>query len=263
VSKAATAGQEYGLPDSKYKIVRDLEKNFATCVKSLGRQQRDPQTRLFSGPSLYFHVQAMRRRRELGSVGRAINDPRFLEYLYATLAAWGLHRMGSGDRNKTRLREFREFADSLKKCEKQITALEGTNLVDIRTKVEFEKTSNLIWAILKRLRLGMGETRVVSGTKALHHLLPNLVPPVDRAYTIRFCHIQQPSAKRDERVFHGVFRMLWALARECRGRLASRQRCRGLRLPCAMSTSATKLLDDAIIGYVLRGRKKGKRRGQG
>jgi len=47
------------------------------------------QAEVFSGPSLYFHQRALATRNEPSS-------PKYLEYVYATLSAWGMHRMGSG-----------------------------------------------------------------------------------------------------------------------------------------------------------------------
>ena len=39
---------------------------------------------------LEFHLDKIRKRRELGSVKAAISDLRFLERLYQTLPAWGI-----------------------------------------------------------------------------------------------------------------------------------------------------------------------------
>src|SRR5579863_1062781 len=53
---------------------------------------------LFTGPSLHFHHQTLARRRDLGcSVQACLNSDSFFESLYATLASWGLHRMGQGN----------------------------------------------------------------------------------------------------------------------------------------------------------------------
>ena len=42
------------------------------------------------------------------------------------------------------------------------------------------------WAIMASLRVGIGPTLLVANSKALHHLLPGLIPPIDRNYTLRF-----------------------------------------------------------------------------
>ena len=47
-------------------------------------------TNLFVGPSLYFHQKA------LECYEKEFLSDRHLEYVYATLVAWGMHRMGPG-----------------------------------------------------------------------------------------------------------------------------------------------------------------------
>lgn len=48
----------------------------------------------FPGPSLYFHLRAINRRREHHPAASLLEDSLFLEYVYAVLPAWGMHRMG-------------------------------------------------------------------------------------------------------------------------------------------------------------------------
>jgi hypothetical protein len=48
----------------------------------------------FPGPGLYFHERAIERRRTHDSVQGLLRDRCFLEYVYAVLPAWGMHRMG-------------------------------------------------------------------------------------------------------------------------------------------------------------------------
>src|SRR6476660_1425763 len=57
----------------------------------------------FGGPSLYFHRRALDTRRSPASL-------QHLEYVYATLASWGMHRMGAGG---SKMRAFDVFRDSV------------------------------------------------------------------------------------------------------------------------------------------------------
>jgi hypothetical protein len=45
-------------------------------------------SRLFTGPSVYFHYRSLERLRHHNSPVEAIRDDLFLESLYATLASW-------------------------------------------------------------------------------------------------------------------------------------------------------------------------------
>lgn len=43
-----------------------------------------------------------------------------------------------------------------------------------------------LWDIIVALRSSTSNSRLVSGSKTLHHVLPALMPPIDREYTFRF-----------------------------------------------------------------------------
>ncbi|MGH6869443.1 MAG: hypothetical protein ACREDA_11370, partial [Methylocella sp.] len=58
---------------------------------------------IFGGPSLYFHLKSL-------EAARAQALQAFTEYVYATLAAWGMHRMGPGG---AKMCEFGEFQSSV------------------------------------------------------------------------------------------------------------------------------------------------------
>jgi hypothetical protein len=63
--------------------VRDILAN----VERYHRAYYEAET--FRGPSLYFHHRALETRQSPG-------DLAYLEYVYAALASWGMHRMGKG-----------------------------------------------------------------------------------------------------------------------------------------------------------------------
>jgi len=126
---------------------------------------------IFGGPSLYFHLQSL-------DAARNRQFDRFTECTYAMLAAWGMHRMGSGG---SKMREFDEFHSSMKKVWPLSVQLQ-------------EKTPGALaeedWRCLKsmfcEIRCMATGTLLVGNSKVLAHLLPNLVPPVDREYTLTF-----------------------------------------------------------------------------
>lgn len=66
----------------------------------------------FPGPSLYFHERAIERRRRHQAVTSLLDDERFLEYAYAVLPAWGMHRMGA--RVPTKVGEFADIVSALR-----------------------------------------------------------------------------------------------------------------------------------------------------
>jgi hypothetical protein len=126
---------------------------------------------VFGGPSLYFHQQALR-------AGRDGDLRSFADRAYAVLAAWGMHRMGP---NGSKMREFSEFVASLEPLWSVITGLR---------QAEPDHLDETGWRDLRSLFCGIrcmrSGTSLVGNSKVLAHALPNLVPPVDREYTLRF-----------------------------------------------------------------------------
>lgn len=126
---------------------------------------------IFAGPSLYFH------QRCVGTLGDGITDQR-LEYVYATLASWGMHRMGRGG---SKMRPFDDFRDSVVASKALIEQLQTTQIVDVGP-----GTWDILGKIFRQVRIMATGTTIVGNSKVMAHLLPNLVPPIDRQYTLRY-----------------------------------------------------------------------------
>src|SRR4051812_27886753 len=81
--------------------------------------------KVFTGPSIHFHHRTVQRLAELGSVETAVRDDQFANYLYATVACWGMHRMGP---RGAKMRPFNEFQESLVKNADTIQGLSGLRI---------------------------------------------------------------------------------------------------------------------------------------
>ena len=123
----------------------------------------------FRGPSLYFHQRALETRHEPGSLTH-------LEYVYATLASWGMHRMGKKGSKMQGFDAFRISTESL--LEKIFQA----------QKYDYREMDDIKWSILESIFRGINimasGTSIVGNSKVMHHMLPNIVPPIDREYTL-------------------------------------------------------------------------------
>jgi hypothetical protein len=72
------------------------------------------------GPSLYFHDRAIAVRRQHNSATSLLRDDRFLEYVYAVLPAWGMHRMGN---QAAKVCDFQPFATAMRECSSALDEL--------------------------------------------------------------------------------------------------------------------------------------------
>ena len=125
----------------------------------------------FRGPSLYFHRRALETRQSPGSLAH-------LEYVYATLASWGMHRMGKGG---SKMQSFDTFRRSIGPL---------TDKISEAQRFDFRAMDDARWALLRELFQGINimasGTSLVGNSKVLHHMMPNIVPPIDREYTLRY-----------------------------------------------------------------------------
>lgn len=111
--------------------------------------------------------------------------------------------------------------------------------------LEVNQVAERIWETMEGLRAGVGRTLLVANSKALHHILPSLVPPIDRQYTLRFFYSHMTISQGDRTAFMEMFPHSQTIA-------ASQQTAIASRLGRGTHTSETKVIDNAIVGYVLR-----------
>lgn len=198
-------------------------------------------SRLFTGPSVYFHNCAIERLRTHISPAEALGDDLFLETVYATLASWGMHRMGD---SPARMVEFEIFRDGFQAQTAAINEIQNIKLSELSDS-DVPAIALKLWRIISGLTIGIGETKIVSGSKALHHVLPDLIPPIDRQYTARFFFHHKTFNQGDRAAFFDMFPGFHRIARDGRDVLSE------LIGQGWMSTSATKIIDNAIVGWVI------------
>ena len=90
----------------------------------------------FTGPSLYFHRRALELRRSQDRL-------RYIESIYATLASWGMHRMGPTGAKMVEMAVFQKSVENLWKD------IEQAGNVDCRAMAEKD------WTLLKKIFLSI------------------------------------------------------------------------------------------------------------
>lgn len=214
--------------------VQDLSADLNALVEVFRNADR------FSGPSLYFHRRTIDTRRELGSTGAAIESDSFVELLYGTLTAWGMHRMGPGN---TKLREFRDICTTLRANRDRISSLEHLALSRL-SQAQLGAVADQLWELIDSLEISIADAKIVANTKTLHHLLPELVPPIDRTYTFNFFYGRNMLSISERDAFHEMFTRFHRVATNNASALI------GL-VGQGWNTSETKVLDNAVVGYAI------------
>lgn len=152
------------------KLINGLEYYYTQSIEVLKE---------FGGPSIYFHIQSIREQ-EISFL-----SDRHIEMIYATLASWGMHRMGNPKTTKAKMMEFCDFKQSIVAQRENLRELSSLRM-DSSTQEQYEAHIRSLKDIYYGLKVSISDATIVANSKTLAHILPNLITPIDRQYTIRF-----------------------------------------------------------------------------
>jgi hypothetical protein len=212
----------------------------------------------FSVAAMVRHAETIGLSRGIQDVRRLVRSPVFARCLYCTLVAWSMNERGA------RLRPFSQFKARLVALgdDEELSELKNRTIFDLRP-TEVGPVADSIWQLILRLDPAKTSSVIVSGTKALHHVLPDLVPPVDGAYTLRFfdVYLQRVQDKmiqrrRERYLFHRLYCAFAHVATRVWSSHASRIRTWS-RCERPFYTSPLKVIDNAIVGAMLRQTRQG------
>lgn len=208
--------------------------------------------RTFGGPSIYFHDQCLQ------AGANEFLSERHLEMLYATLASWGMHRMGDPAATKTRLTNWHDFRESIVQQGDCLKRFRNVRMLDLSEK-DYSQYVLDMKPCYQNLNLSVSKATIVVNAKALFHIFPDLIPPIDRHYTIRFL-TQAPECWRDSdgkfrqvNLPDGAEKQFNLFHKICVGimRLAPQLDPALFESECfTHGVTAPKALDNAIVNYV-------------
>ena len=121
------------------------------------------------------YIATMKLRARFRNVQAAISNDEFLQHLHTTLR--GFFRLA----RRTNLKPLDQFKAELSARAQSIASFEGRKLG-----TEPNATGTQLWHLINQLNIADCKRKLVSGTKTLHVLLPDLVVPVDGRYTAAF-----------------------------------------------------------------------------
>ena len=116
----------------------------------------------------------------------------FIELLYVTLAAWNMNSRGA------KLQDYERFKDSIYKTKNLFIELNRYSLKDINDQKVRDVLNKLFF---ESDLVAEGKPPLVTFSKTLHFMLPNLIGPIDRKYTLQFFYQNTNVPKSLERQF--------------------------------------------------------------
>ena len=212
-----------------------LSKNrrvFMSYVKKFYGRKPD-----FPNSSFYFHNSAIDMIRKAHNYRNLLADKSFLESVYAVLSSWGMDRLDGS----ARLVEFDIFAKSVldnavslkELADYKLNRLNGNDREIVKDRLSF---------LFDRLKIMKGK-KLVGVSKALHHFLPDLVPPIDGTYTLTFFYENYYYTEDNQKEkFLSIFNESCNISKSLS--LTKKD------LKRKWDTSIPKLIDNAIIGFV-------------
>jgi hypothetical protein len=167
-----------------------------------------------------------------------LDDYNYFELMYVTLIAWNMNM------RKAKLVTFDSFRNSIISCKKEIVSLSSYELCKIKAE-EIDSLLDMIEPLFKKIHVMQSKSKIVGVSKTLHFLLPKLIMPIDRTYTLKFMfgHMKYDNKPDKEYVtFKDVFKKFWAIVKN----LSLNEDDLNGKL---WNTTVPKLVDNAIIGF--------------
>ncbi len=197
----------------------------------------------WEGPSLYFHKVLVNSANQTPNLPERIANDSFAERLYACLASWGMHRF---DNPNARLVEFQQFREQVNNLAQQLAHLSEHRLYQLDEQ-NFQTASNTITSLIDNIHVVVAGWPLVANSKLLHHMLPHLVPPIDRKYTLKyFINRNDDSRNQPSYSFERLFRSFWRVA-VANGPLLAEMCVDTWELPNAWNTTVPKIIDNALV----------------
>lgn len=211
--------------------------------------------RFMRNPARWYHelLISLVRKRAGQDWAWVRKDPVFTRLLYEMLIWWGMNQRAA------KLAPYPTFRRRVLRlvASREFRRLSSNSVRQVRDTARWRKDLGGLWDLLKGpCRIMKSNSILVGSSKLLHHLLPDLFPPMDRTYTLDFLGKLDPAdAQSAPFALPGALRMRPNVETFCRtmffyGHVA--RRVRGLRRRVGIgptSGSPTKIIDNAIIAW--------------
>ena len=157
--------------DNEQKKIKEIKQTIETKVHQMDKKYR-------FGPSIYFYEKVYSIRKKSKNISLFLDDDKNIEYLYSTLLAWDMDSRGA------KMKYFTEFKKSIIYNIKSFKNIEdiSTNLLNVQLNTINEYLKN----VYKNIDIMYTNSKLVSTSKLLHFLFPDLIMPMDRTNTLKY-----------------------------------------------------------------------------
>jgi len=162
--------------------------------------------------ALNSYLTALALRRSLG-LEAALESESFSKACFRMLEAWGMNRRSAKLVGTTILRE------SLARNSPALLRFKEFRL-DLVDESRAAIIASQLWPVLASLEVGTQQTKIVANSKIGHLLFPDLVPPIDNRYTLRFFEIPSFPFDQEPAAFCEIYARFARIANACSSAIA-------------------------------------------
>ena len=183
-------------------------------------------------PPIFFHEKAIECCNNEDFLGKS-----HIEYIYAMLVSWGMHRAG---KKGAKMPPYEIFRESILRCRGCIEELQKYRIESISAE-ELNMILPRLTCLCFSIHATTRSAKIVSSSKTLAHLLPNLVCPIDNRYTLTF-FIDDIKGKSEQDIFQYIIKQMW--------RFYHNIDISYIKLGDTLAHSYPKVFDNLIIEYM-------------
>jgi len=190
-------------------------------------------------PSIVLYREMIKKHNEI-ELDDLLGENDFFELIYATLISWNMNQRGA------RLVDFDEFKSSLDSLKNELIEVSEYKIEDFRSNSQ-NNILPKIECIYEKMSVMKSRSNLVGNSKTLHFLLPRLIMPIDRTFTLNF-FFGNTEVSHGHRAEFNIFKQVLQYFLDIINRLKlSEKDVNGL----GWNTTLPKLIDNAIIGYMI------------
>lgn len=168
-------------------------------------------------------------------------DDSYMRLAYRTLEEWNMNQRGA------RLVDLSEFKQSILQNEDSLEELSKYCLELVKWGELLRTVFPLLRPLFNDMRVMNSGARIVGVSKALHFLLPNLVMPIDRTYTLNFFYLGSGYSQNPENEFRYFKEVFEEYVKVVQDLGLSAQDVDHI----GWNTSIPKMIDNALIGIAI------------